>query len=53
LAELQERSTIAVEENVNFETSSMAGVLAPADDNDSYDYSGWENLPALYLKLVT
>jgi hypothetical protein len=31
----------------------MAGVLAPAEDNDSYDYAGWENLPALYLKLAT
>jgi len=31
----------------------MAGVLAPAEDNDTYDYAGWENLPALYLKLVT
>jgi hypothetical protein len=31
----------------------MMGGLAPAEDKDDYDYAGWENLPALFLKLVT
>lgn len=48
LSELQKQSEI----QEDYETISMAGGgLAPAEDDD-YEYAGWENLPALYLKLA-
>lgn len=55
MKELREKSGIENgSDKENYETASMQGALAPADDGqEGYDYKGWENLPALYLKIAT